>query len=104
MSALTVVSVELGEHDVALAGVSSVWFTSAFEVAVGNTISEALERFHDDLADALDSHPDGTPMNGGDAERFRTSIMTIMYRMSVAAEWAERVERLRRAQAKADHA
>jgi hypothetical protein len=93
MSAPTFVSLEQGAHNLALAGVSAIWFTSAFEVAVGATISEALERFHSDLTAALDSHPPGA-LNDGEA--FKEVITSIMYRMGVAAEWAERVERLER--------
>jgi len=75
-----------------LVGVGAGWFSSAFEVAFGATTSEALERFHDELAMLVDTFTDLS--NEGTAKRFRDAVTNVMYRLSVAAEWAERVERI----------
>ena len=68
--------------------VGSAWFSSAFEVAVGDSISEALQRFSDELSATLDAPAN----NHVDADECLELVRRIQMRMSVAAEWAERIE------------
>ncbi len=68
--------------------VGAAWFSSAFGVAVGDSISEALQRFSDELSATLDA-----PANNYiDADECLELVRRIQMRMSVAAEWAERIE------------
>lgn len=87
-----VVCLEKGPEFHPLAGVGAGWFVTAFETTVGNTISEVLENFSDELRALLDANEFTTNALGTD-ECLRL-VRQFQIRMAVAAEWAERVERL----------
>lgn len=73
-----------------LVAVGQGWLASAFEVAVGSSLREALGRFSDELRAVLDAN-ESTKLSD---EELVELVRRIQMRMCVAAEWAERLEDL----------
>ncbi|HVY32585.1 MAG TPA: hypothetical protein VHB79_38875 [Polyangiaceae bacterium] len=72
------------------------WFISAFDVAIGNSRAEVLDRFSDDLRALINAVESDDSLIRIDADEFLKRVEQLQFRMSVAAEWAERLERLER--------
>jgi hypothetical protein len=84
--------VALADGNESLVAVGASWFASAFEVAIGSTIEEALQRFSDELRAILDAQESRTAAIS-DTECLQL-VRRLQWRMSVAAEWATRLDRM----------
>jgi hypothetical protein len=77
-------------NDYHLVAVGSGWFESAFEVAFGSSTEEVCRRFADDLKAVLVAHENQAAGVIG-TEELVDLVQGIQFRLSVAAEWAERI-------------
>lgn len=81
-------------NDSHLVAVGQGWFSTAFQCAFGHGTREVLERFSDELRATLDAHEcDDANLS---ADECLGLVRRIQLRMSVAAEWAERLEDMER--------
>jgi hypothetical protein len=78
-------------NDYHLVAVGQGWFSSAFGVAFGDTISEVCQRFSDELRALLDA-TEGP--NAVSDDECLALVRSFQRRISVAAEWAERIEQI----------
>lgn len=67
------------------------WFSTAFGVAFGERTSEVCERVSDELRALVHAHRESPAVIGGD--EFVHLVERVQWRLSVAAEWAQRIER-----------
>ena len=90
MSKQSITNVDGDKHD--LVAVAHNWLSSAFGVAIGEHTSEVCRRFSDDLDTLLTLREKSSASEMGDQE-FLDRLRTIQLRLSMAAEWSERLER-----------
>ena len=74
--------------------VGAAWFSSAFSVAIGGSTSEALSRFDHDLRALVNCAQTKDMAAYIGPDEFLKRVEALQFRMSVAAEWAERLEKL----------
>lgn len=90
MNAPKTVNVDGTDRD--CVAVAHSWLDSAFDVAFGSSRSELCRRFSDDLRTLLTAQKE---ISGSE---FVDQVQAIQWRLSVAAEWALRLEKAEDAQ------
>lgn len=77
-------------HDAVAIGI--LWFETAFDVAVGSSITEVCHRFSEDLRAVL-ALKNAATADRRSPEEILDLVQTIQWRLSVAAEWSERIDK-----------